>query len=302
MVVKSGNVCGAQYANKAPADENQGFSNGGAHSFYQFICFQFPMLKEELKLADMEAEPEEFIRGIFLNAVLSTVLALIFLAVVFYAMKISVLLAIILAPALGICMFFYLKYYPNVRASARKNEIDRELIFCARHLLIAINAGMPLFDALVSVSRDYGEVSREIYKIVEQVSFGESMSIAIRDVVESNSSQYFRQIMLQIMNSLAAGGDVGEALESTITQISNEQLSKMQEYGQKLSPIVVFYMLFSIVIPSLGIVFVITIISFVGGIAASLNSWFLLLMFLLIALIQYIFITYIEASRPAFYL
>ncbi|HQT44622.1 MAG TPA: type II secretion system F family protein, partial [Candidatus Micrarchaeota archaeon] len=225
----------------------------------------FPNLKKDIKQADMDVTPPEFIKKSLVSALMLSLTIILLLAVFFKFYGISFLWLIPAAPLLYIIMFFYAMMLPRVKAIQRARKIDQELVFAGRHLLIEIKAGIPLFDSMVGVSREYGEVSKEFNKIVEKTTLGVPASLAMREVADSNPSAYFNRVILQIVNSLSSGSDLGTSLESVLDQISKEQVVQLKEYGQKLNPLVMFFMIFGIIMPSLGVAFLIILLSFVGG-------------------------------------
>ena len=87
------------------------------------------------------------------------------------------------------------------------------------------------------------------------------------------------------------------ALETILNQLSQEQIIDVKAYGQKLNPLGMFYMLFGIIIPSLGITLLVTLFSFVGVSIGPAVLWGVLI---LLVIVQYIFLTLIESSRPRF--
>jgi pilus assembly protein TadC len=124
---------------------------------------------------------------------------------------------------------------------------------------------------------------------------GTSLEAALDHASRYSPSEKFRRILFQISNALKIGVDVTNYLEAILDEISNDQLIEIQRYGKKLNSLTMFYMLFSIVIPSLGITLFITIISMV-----STNfdlSFFLFLAFMLLVL-EYMFITIFKSIRP----
>jgi pilus assembly protein TadC len=183
----------------------------------------------------------------------------------------------------------------------RKKELDYEVVFAGRHLVIALKSGMPLFDAMVGVSKGYGEVSKEITRVVDKVVLGMPINHAIREAVQYCPSKYFTRILMQIANSLSSGADVGNSLEAVLDQISKEQMIQLKEYSQKLTPIVMFYMVFGIIVPSLGIVLATVVFSAVsGGKISGFTSLTLIPIFLMITIIQFLFLGVIETSRPKY--
>jgi flagellar protein FlaJ len=198
--------------------------------------------------------------------------------------------------------FFYFMFYPDAAIIKRQREIDYEVLFAGRHLLIALRSGMPLFDSMVGLTKGYGEVSREFNKIVEKITLGMPMTQAIREIVQNNPSKYFVRVAVQVANSLSSGADVGGSLEAVLDQISKEQLIQLREYGQKLTPAVMFFMVFGVIIPSIGVVLATVLFSVIGGDELGLKPYHLGIIFFLILIIQLLFLGVIETARPKYLL
>jgi flagellar protein FlaJ len=210
------------------------------------------------------------------------------------------LILLLLTPILYILSFIYAMQLPKVKAITRAKKIEQELVFAGRHMLIELKSGVPLFDAMLGISRDYGEVSLEFNKIVEKVTLGVSMGSAMHEVADANPSKYFNRLLMQMANSLASGSDVSAALEASLSQISREQVIELKAYGQKLSPIVMFFMIFGVIMPSLGVAFAIILTSFLGGTGLAFGPIALFGMLVAVGLMQFIFLSMIENSRPRF--
>ncbi|MCX8194859.1 MAG: type II secretion system F family protein [Candidatus Micrarchaeota archaeon] len=269
-------------------------------NFFNTVASYFPNLRKHLIQADMHYTPAGFIQHSFISAAYLTII----LGIIFYLFLRNAengwLFTILLVPLTYIAAFIYMLYYPVAKAKMRARLIDQELVFAGRHMLIELKGGVPLFDAMLGISKDYGEVSREFNKIVEKVTLGVPIGQALHEVADSNPSQYFNRVVLQMANSLASGSDVAEGLQSSLDQISKEQIIALREYGQKLNPLVMFFMIFGIIMPSLGVAFVIILSSFIGGMGLAGGSSTLFGILLAIGLVQFIFLTMIESSRPRF--
>ena len=274
----------------------------------ELVASRFPDLKKKLKIADMEDNPVEFLEKVIYSTVLIS-LGLIVIAYIFLFDGINtsfkagdypMLLLKVAGPLvlIPLVIFGYLMLYPEAAIIRRQKEMDYEIVFAGRHIVIALKSGMPLFDTFVGASSGYGAVSREFARIVDLVVLGVPVTQAIRDVVQYNPSKYFTRILMQIANALSSGADVGDSLESVLDQISKEQLISLKEYSQKLTPIVMFYMVFGIIVPTLVIVLITVILSAIG--AKGLPSGLLIIVFFIIALIQFLFMGFIEASRPKY--
>ena len=268
--------------------------------FFKSISLRFPLLKRQLIQARMNYTPAGFVKYALTGAVYVTAILLLLSWLVLRTTDVSLLIFIPLAPILCIFMFFYLMQFPQVKASQRAKKIDQELVFAGRHMLIELQSGVPLFDAMLGISRDYGPVSEEFNKIVEKVTLGVPLGAALHDVAENNPSAYFNRMVLQLANSLASGADVTLTLESSLNQISQEQILDLKAYGQKLNPLVMFFMIFGIIMPSLGVAFMIMLASFLGGSGISFGPSALFGILACIGIIQFIFLSVVESSRPKF--
>jgi flagellar protein FlaJ len=268
-------------------------------NFLRSVASRFPELRKDLVRADMQYTPAGFVRSSFIKAMVIAAVMLLASYPLLQGQELVFLLLALLAPVYFILAFFYSMYFPKVKARMRAKRMEQELVFAGRHMLIELKSGVPLFDAMLGISRDYGEISVEFNKIVEKVTLGVPLGVALHDVAESNPSQYFKRVILQMANSLASGADVAAALEAALDQISREQAIELKAYGQKLNPIVMFFMIFGIILPSLGIAFLIILVSFLGS-SVSFGPTALFGVLLAIGLVQFIFLTMVENSRPKF--
>lgn len=262
----------------------------------------FPNLQKKLLLADSEQDAPEFLEKVAITTAIVAIAALLLTAAIFHYYGINFLYLIPLALLYPNILFTYLMLYPTAMVRRRQREIDYEVLFAARHLVIALKSGLPLFSAITGLSRGYGRVSKEFAKIAEAVSVGTPITQAIREVAATNPSKYFVRILMQISNSLSSGADVGDSLNALLDQISREQLIALREYGQKLTPIVMFFMIIGIILPSLGVVLTIVLLTVISGGVLGVTFPILLYVLLFIAIVQYLFLAYIESSRPKYIL
>ena len=279
---------------EGPQDPEQG------KIFLNSLAARFPALKKQLTQAGMNYTPAGYVQTALFTAIYITAAILLISFVLLKEHPLVIPIMILLAIVIYIAAFFYAMYYPVVKLRARAKKMEQELVFAGRHMLIELKAGVPLFDAMLGISRDYGEVSAEFNRVVEKITLGVPMGVALHDVAEDNPSQYFKRVVLQVANSLASGSDVSLALESSLDQVSNEQTLELKAYGQKLNPIVMFFMIFGIILPSLGVAFLIIMVSFLGGSAISFGPSTLFWILLAIGLLQFLFLTMVESSRPKF--
>jgi flagellar protein FlaJ len=261
------------------------------------IVKQFPDLPRKLEMADMDIDPRDFVTRTLLNGLVMMVIFTIVLAMLASVFQFPTLLVALISPVLFFVFFIMGMGAVDVKISQKAREVDRDALFAGRDMLIALKSGAPLFNALVGVRKDYGATSKEFKKIVERIDSGIPAEIALQQAYEANKAQSFRRVILQILMSLRSGSDVGTGLETALNQISQEQVIEIKRYGQKLNPIAMFYMLFAIILPSLGVAIGVILSSFVS-LDVDFGTLTIVLVFL--ALAQYTFLTIIRSSRPNF--
>ncbi|VVB98167.1 Type II secretion system (T2SS), protein F [uncultured archaeon] len=266
-------------------------------SVSQRILVSSPNLRQKLRLAGMNDDPLLFIQQSLVTAGMMSVMFTVLFFFLLQLFKISLVALVVLFPIFFLASFMLRMQYPTSKARKRAREVDRELVFAGRQMLIELKAGVPLFDAMLSISRDYGEISKEFAKIVDRVNAGVPTDVAMHDVAEDNPSMAFKRVILQLINSIRSGSDVAKALGSVLDQISREQITELKAYGQKLNPLGMFYMVFGIIMPSLGIALAIIIFSFLS---INLDVTFLYAFLLGVAMVQYIFVTVIESQKPQY--
>ncbi len=188
--------------------------------------------------------------------------------------------------------------FPARHARVASKNIERDILFAARDMIISLRSGMPLFNAITAISTGYGDASEEFAKVVERVQLGLPLEEAIDQTAAETKSPSFRRIMLQASMSIKAGADVVGALQSVIDQLSQERVIELRRYGQRLNAIAMFYMLFGIILPSMGIA-VITILTTFIAIFTVTNS---VLAFVIVGMVflQIVFLQLIRGSRPVY--
>ena len=238
------------------------------------------------------------ITSIIMGAVLGAVIAL-----VMYKLGLSIGIAGIMGFGIGF-LVYQMSFNSSIRvggrgtSKAKTKTIDRDILFATRDLIISLRSGMPLYNAVTSVSTGYGEASKEFAKITELVQLQTPLEDAIDKVIEDTKSKSFRRIMMQASVSIRAGADVVDALQSIINELESEREIELKAYGQRLNALAMFYMLFGVIMPSMGIAVITILTTFIALITVTPQLLFAALGG--IALMQVIFLQMIRAARPVF--
>ncbi|MEW6528542.1 MAG: type II secretion system F family protein [Candidatus Micrarchaeota archaeon] len=271
-------------------------------SFAEPFLIYFPDLKKKLYLANSSETPTQFLEKVIISTVYISLAIAIFVAIGLNAMEINLFFTLLVLPFIAITLFSYLMFYPEVKIIRRQKNIECELVFAGRHILIALRAGMPLFDSIIGVSSGYGTVSEEFRKIIEKVNLGVPIGQAIRESSIDSPSNAFSRIMMQISNAISSGADVASSLEVVLNQIAKEQAIALKEYGHKLNPMVMFFMIFGIIFPSLGVAFAIILFMLVSGGTLGISSASLIYVIIFITMVQFVFLSIMESSKPRYVL
>ena len=267
-----------------------------AFPLFRIIARNFPNLKYSLKKAGMNYKPEDFIKRTFLSAFYMTTGIVVFLALILAKFDVLKGIMIIFVPIIFFILFSYLLKLPDVTISKKERGIGKEIIFAGRHLIIELESGVPLYNALVNISKNYPVVGRYFKEIVNKVDLGTSMEDALKEAVEYIPSDDFRRLLWQILNSIRTGSDISQSLSAVLEQIAREQTIEVAKYAKKLNPFAMFYMIIAVILPSLGITMLVVLSSFIEF---ELSLTIFMVIAGLLAFVQFMFLSMIKFSRPA---
>jgi flagellar protein FlaJ len=269
--------------------------------YFMSLAAKWKNLDESLKAQGVKAAPYQFVERMYAYAaILSAVLAIVFGLLMYnYGMG---AIGLLLAFMLGIAAFQMLSRkfvnYPVDRARAEGTNVEKDLLFAARDLVISMRSGMPLFNAMATVSTGYGAASKEFGKIVELIQLGTPAEQAIDEVSAKSQSKTFKRIMLQASVSIKVGADVVGALQGVVEEVTQERIIELRRYGQRLNVLSMFYMLFGVIFPSMGVAIAVILTTFVSVI--SVDNTTLIFVIVLIFFLQVIFLNIMRSSRPVF--
>jgi len=258
-------------------------------------------LGDNLQSAAVELTREEYlaitfrsllINFFFLFVVSNTVLFLINVRLFF-------LWGFFIALAFAFFVLFSQIVYPRIYIQRKQRNIEQNLISALQDILIQLNSGVTLFNILVNISdANYGELSMEFKKAVKKINAGEPESEVLDELGEMNPSVFFRRTLWQISNGMKAGSDMVVVVKDSVKALNEEQLIQVQNYGNKLNPLIVFYMLIAVIIPALSITFL-TIISSMVGLAKNMTMLLFFGLFIFVILFQIMFLGLIKSRRPS---
>jgi flagellar protein FlaJ len=259
-------------------------------SLFKLLARSLPDLKLKLVRARLHESPEHYIKKTF-NTALFLTFGLLIIAFTFVK-KPVVLFA---APFIFFFAFSYFMRYVDAKIEKMKRNINQEIVFAGRFLIIELESGVPLYNAFVNLSKNYEVIGPFFNEIVEKVNLGTTMEEALNESITVTPSPELRKLMWQVLNAMRTGADVADSLNAVIDQIVREQQIAVKEYGRKLNPLAMFYMMMAVIVPSLGTTVLIILSTFIGF---SLPLTVLLALAGFVAFIQFMFFAVIKSSRP----
>ncbi len=268
----------------------------GVEVFYKRLADKVPDLRLKLQQAGMPDTPVDFIRKTVFSAFYLTTGIAVVIAILMSKANVAVTLLLVVVPVLFILMFLYFIKFPDVKILRIQREIDKEIVYAGRFLVIELESGIPIYDAFRNVSRNYPVIGKYFQNVVEDIDLGTSIDDALNRAVELTPSRNFRRVLWQIINSMTTGADVATSLNTVIEQIVREQRITLNEYGRKLNPLAMFYMIIAVILPSIGITMFVILVSFLS-IKLTLTTF--LMIAGMMGFVQFLFFTVVKSSRPA---
>jgi flagellar protein FlaJ len=267
-------------------------------SFIKYFTKKFPLLAEKLRKANMQYSPEEFVKKTLMSALYVSV-GLVFITFLLLANFLEktplLLLLIVMFPLSFFVLFFYFFQIPTVKINNIDKEINKEIVFAGRFFVVELESGVTLYDAMKNLGKNYLVVGAYFREIIDKINVGTSIEDAVTEAIETSPSNSLTKVLWQISNSLRTGSNVAEPLKTVIETLIREQQIMVNEYGRKLNPLAMFYMLIAIIVPSLG-VSMLTIISIFIGL--KLNLVILLVIAGVIGFMQFMFVAMVRSIRP----
>jgi pilus assembly protein TadC len=254
-----------------------------------------PELKLTLYMAGINETPESYVKKKLKIAIYTGIMMGVLSFMLLDKQGKNPLPALFVAFITVVIIYKLMMRQAEALVAKRAKLIDRDVLFAGRFLLVKLNSGRPLINALEDATKSYG-ISNEYFKeIIRDIDLGTPLEKALEKGTHNCPSEKLKKILFQITNALKIGTDVTNFLDAILDQIADEQLIEIQRYGKKLGSITMFYMLFAVVLPSLGMTMIIIIVSLIS---IQINATAFIFILVLLAFLQFIFITLFRSIRP----
>ncbi len=268
--------------------------------FARFVASFFPGLSADLREARIEIDAVEYMAYVMSGSILMGIMVTGLLIYLAFISNVPIGQVISIAIPAGILVMIMITIYgaifPKARARKIAALIEKDLPFGLRHLLIEVQSGIPLFDAMVSVAQSgYGKLSEEFAKTVKDIDMGMPRPKALEEMAHRNASEHVKRLCWQLISAMEVGFDIRKVLEDLLKEVEKEQEARFLQYGQELNMYTLMYMMIAVIAPSLGLSFLMMVAMFVGF---QVTSTLLAIIALGVAFFQLMFLNMIKAKRP----
>ena len=188
----------------------------------------------------------------FYNSILR-IIAIIFSILVLIVALISYFVSLELGMAIFISVLLIslaIFYYPKIKKQNEYASFSKELPYALRQLATELRAGRSLFDSLDSVaSSDYGILSLEFSRVLEEIKYGESTENAFLNLEKRVDSKALSRTIYEILTSLRIGANLSNSLSIIADDVNFDIRMKLKEYSEKLNAFVMIYTFLAILAP-----------------------------------------------------
>lgn len=264
-------------------------------TFVGKLTSQLPDLKHKLLVAHLDRKPEAYVKEKLMAALYMTLGVTVMVFFLFSKAKVPMFFLPVVFLITFFGFFQLMIRHVDAMIRRRAKDIDREVLFAGRFLLVKLNTGQPLISAITEASNSYGVASKYFKEIVRDIDLGTPLEEALEKASYYTPSLRFKRILFQITNALKIGIDVTNFISAILDEIADEQLIEIQRYGKKLNSMTLFYMLMAIVIPSLGLTIFIVVSSLVN---INIDKTAFAGILIVLAILQGIFLLLFKAIRP----
>jgi tight adherence protein C len=149
---------------------------------------------------------------------------------------------------------FVPSYYLGRRARTRQENISRQLSDVLDLLVVCVEAGMGLFEAIRIVGtecdRHGQEIGTELNLVATDISAGASLGQALRGLAERTAVDDIKPLAATLVQSEQLGAQIGPALRASSDALRQHRRIRAEEDAQKAS-IKVLFPLVIFVLPSM---------------------------------------------------
>jgi flagellar protein FlaJ len=266
----------------------------------------FKKVYRSVRFANMKILANTYINIVFFVTLVSLLVSFP-VAMVFFAMQGNLLLmalfkTIVTSLTITLSVFGIGMYLPNMTASTRRRSINTNLPFAIDHMSSVISAGVnpATMFKLISTSREYGEVSIELEKVVSYIEFfGYDIITALKAIALTTPSEAFKEFVDGFVSTIETGGDLKEFLSQKSSEALLNYRLERQKYVESLGTYSDIYTGVLIAAP-LFFVTALSLVSVIGGDIGgmSVSSILNIGTYIAIPMLNMLFLVFLELNQP----
>ena len=267
----------------------------------------FKVLYKNIRYANMHVLSSTYTNTMLFTSILIGSVSLIFVGLVSLIMALPIPMVLanaFLAGIFGIGMTVAVFVSnPKYIMKNRERNINTNLPFAIDHMAAVASSGVSpanMFQ-LISQSKDYGEVSVEIEKIVEYIDlFGYDIMSAMRKVSLTCPSVQMREFFEGFISNAESGGELKDFLREFADQSMLSYRLERQKYTESISTFSDIYTGLMVASP-LFFVATLSMVSILGGTVGGMdvNTMMILGTYVFIPLLNVVFILFMEITQPS---
>lgn len=198
-------------------------------------------------------------------------------------------------------LFLFITYImlriPAYNIQKLGSKIESEVAVTGRRLLIQLESGKSLVNSLIEIGSKSGKgSSKSLEKIAYELYMGKSLEETIDKAISDSPSRTFKKIFIQIRNSLRTGANLKHTLKGTLEEITRAKVVEFNEFKNKLNPAGLFYMIFGTILPSMGVVIFVIILTLLR---VKITYPVLIMFIFFVLIVQMLFISVFTRLRPS---
>ncbi len=267
-----------------------------ANAFFENTTRRLPSLDHLLRVARIETPAADYVQKTTLSATIFTGIVAFFVFIMGYVFNYP----LGITPIIALLFFGFMIYYnlnkPHFNIIKAEKYVEREIVSAIRFLILELKSERSLYGALQNVAKNFSLVGIYFDEIIDAVKFGMTLEQALTEAVEDCPSSHLRNLYWQLLNSLQTGADITDSLSVELDNIVEAQKIRVEEYGRELNALSLFYMMISIIIPTVGFTIISAVLTFIGF---PITMGLLIGIWVMLTFIQYFFVIIASNRRPA---
>jgi len=277
-------------------------------SFYLIDSFPefFRYLYNSLRLANIKMLSNTYVNVMVLMSIVAMFVTFPLFVIFFSALNnpffLVIIKSVLLALIMGLATFFGFYYYPFGRIKQRAKNIKANLPFAINHMAAVAASGVAPVKMfrLIAQSKEYGEISVEVEKIVEYVElFGYDFLTALKSVSATTPSEQLKEYLDGMVSNIESGSELKVYMNEKSKEAMLEYELERQKYAETISTYSDIYTGILIAAP-LFFVATLSLVSILGGFVGGIPIDTLIVVgtYLVVPLLNIGFIIFLQFTQP----